>query len=85
MSGLETVKKINLSISLLYRFGSWSKVPLSDNINPRSIGVLIGAAASKPASAMISSAYLRWEIKIPFLEAETSIPRKYFKMPRSLR
>jgi hypothetical protein len=69
----------------MYWFGSLSKVPLFDNFNHHSIGVLIGAAPSKPVSAMIYSAYLRWEIKIPFLETETSIPRKYFKMPRSLR
>jgi hypothetical protein len=34
---------------------------------------------------MMFNAYLRWEIKIPFVEAETSIPRKYLIVPRSLR
>jgi hypothetical protein len=34
---------------------------------------------------MMFNVYLRWEIKIPFLEAETSIPGKYFTVPISLR
>ena len=38
----------------------------------------MGAAPNNPVSLIISKAYLRWEINRPFLEEDTSMPRKYF-------
>lgn len=69
------------SLILPLSVGTWSALLYS--FKPSSFRVLAGWYTDIPVSYNKSNAYFFWDKKIPFLDLETSILRKYFRGLRS--
>ena len=76
---------IQLSTNRLYLSWLLSFCPCpGSNLTFGSIGVSVALHPIILVSSRMSKAYFLWELRIPYLEWTTSIPRKYFSLPRSL-